>query len=309
VSAFLANCLFPEVPSWFPGQRLYNVASHLLGGEYFWQHMRSAVNGARREVLDLPAFPLLGPPPSFINGIPALFGFSTAVVPKPPDWGEHHHVTGYWFLDHAPDWQPPPDLVDFLESGPAPVCVGFGSMRHPAAEEATDLVLLALERTGQRGVLLTGWGGLTRVRSSERVFAVESVPHDWLFPRVAAVVHHGGAGTTAAACRAGIPSVIIPFMADQPFWGRRLHDLGVAPAPIPLDQLSAERLADALDVVLTDADLAARATALGERIRSEDSVGRAVEILQEHFVGRPQARAGRPFSSVGRQERVGQPAR
>ncbi|HLJ97164.1 MAG TPA: glycosyltransferase [Gemmataceae bacterium] len=280
------NCLFPDGPRWPGFREVYNLGTHFLAGEYWWQQVRSAVNQARQQVLGLPPLPFLGPPPSMFSEVPTLYGFSAAVLPRPTDWGPGHEITGYWFLDHPADWRPPSELVRFLETGSPPVCAGFGSMRHPAAEEATALVEEALEQVGQRGILLTGWGGLARYRGSDRIFVADSVPHDWLFPRTAAVVHHGGAGTTAAACRAGVPSVIVPFMADQSFWGHRIQALGVGPAPIPRGQLSVERLAHALHTALSDPIMRRKAAALGERLRAEDGVARAVAVVQENATPR-----------------------
>jgi UDP:flavonoid glycosyltransferase YjiC (YdhE family) len=137
----------------------------------------------------------------------------------------------------------------------------------------------ALRRTKQRGLLASGWGGLSQADLPKDVFVVESIPHDWVFPQVAAVVHHGGAGTTSAGLRSGVPSVIVPFFVDQPFWGQRVFELGVGPPPIPYGQLSTERLAEAIDVAVNDRGMHARAAALGARIRAEDGVARAVEAI------------------------------
>jgi sterol 3beta-glucosyltransferase len=148
---------------------------------------------------------------------------------------------------------------------------------------ATTLVLQALALAGQRGVLATGWGGLTSETAPSGAFFLEDVPHDWLFPRVAAVVHHGGAGTTAAGLRAGRPTFVCPVVGDQPFWGRRVAALGVGPAPLPKVQLTAERLAKAISVAVTDAGMRQKAAMLGQRIRAEDGVGRAVAYINEHL--------------------------
>jgi len=154
------------------------------------------------------------------------------------------------------------------------------------AEGTAAVVLEALELSRQRGVLLTGWGGLAQSRLPDTVFKVESVSHEWLFPHMAAVVHHGGAGTTASGLRAGVPSIIIPFFGDQPFWGRRVHELGVGPKPIPRRALSAERLAAAIRVACSDPSMKQRAAALGRRIQAEDGLGRAVEALNRHMLRR-----------------------
>ena len=174
--------------------------------------------------------------------MPVLYAYSPTLLP-PPDWPSRFHVTGAWFLDPPPDWQPPPDLVAFLEGGPPPVYVGFGSMTSADPDATLALVLDALSRAGQRGVLLHGWAGLGTGRElPDTVFALDDVPHSWLFPRMAALVHHGGAGTTVAGLRAGIPSVVTPLTADQPSWGRIVHRLGAGPRPIPFRRLTATRL-------------------------------------------------------------------
>jgi UDP:flavonoid glycosyltransferase YjiC (YdhE family) len=292
-SRYVVNSLFPEWPTWLPGAGLYNLLTHWVGGEFLWQCMRHALNEARREVLDLPPLPFLGPVGAMFAPTLRLYGYSPHLVPKPPDWGDNHHVTGFWFLDAAPGWAPPPGLEDFLAAGPPPVYVGFGSM-HDRDAAATELVLEALARAGRRGVLHTGWGGLREVPPSDRVFPVGPVPHDWLFPRVAAAGHHGGAGTVAAALRAGLPSVLVPFMADQPFWARRLFAVGAAPAPIPRKRLTAERLAAAIRAAVTDPQIRGRAAELGARVRADDGVARAVEAFEQYARRLPApARPGR----------------
>jgi UDP:flavonoid glycosyltransferase YjiC (YdhE family) len=201
------------------------------------------------------------------------------VIAPPPDWNDNIHVTGYWFLDSAEDWTAPSALTDFLESGPPPVYIGFGSMGNRKPAETTDLVLDALRRIDQRAILLSGWGGLHETDLPDSVFMIDSVPHSWLFSRVAAIVHHGGAGTTAAALRSGSPSVIVPFFGDQPFWGRRVAELGVGPSPIPRQKLTAERLARAIRQALTDNEMRQRAAQLGSRIRLEDGIARAAAVI------------------------------
>lgn len=276
----LPSCIMPTWPSWLPGRRLYNRLSHMVVGECFWQHMRVAFNQARTEVLGLPPLPFLGPPLHWFRSTPVVCGCSPSVVP-PPRWCEHQRLTGYWFLDSAGRWKPPAALLDFLRSGAAPVCVGFGSMGNDNIEEFTRIVLEALEQSGQRGILLRGWGGLAEANQNERVFVADAIPHDWLFRHVAAVVHHGGAGTTAAAIRAGVPSVVVPFMADQPFWGGQVQRLGIGPRPIARSQLTSERLAAALTQAMGDAAMRAAAQRLGEQVRAEDGIGVAVNAIEE----------------------------
>jgi UDP:flavonoid glycosyltransferase YjiC (YdhE family) len=282
-SRFQPNCLFPSCPSWVPGSSLYHLATHAVTGFSMWLLLRRELNRARQDVLGLPPLPYYGPVGSFIAPRLCLHGYSAFVAPPPCDWGACHHVTGYWFLDTAAAWQAPAPLLDFLAAGATPICIGFGSMHDRDAARVTSIVVSALEQTGQRGILLTGWGGLNAVRTSSRVFALAAAPHDWLFPRVAAVVHHGGAGATAAAVRAGVPSLAVPFMSDQPFWGHRLHALGVAPRPIPHRHLSVARLAQGIRRMLGDEPMRRRAAELGAGVRAEEGVKVAVGILEQHF--------------------------
>jgi UDP:flavonoid glycosyltransferase YjiC (YdhE family) len=174
--------------------------------------------------------------------------------------------------------------VDFIQAGPPPVYLGYGSLSAINESDSTALMLRALEIAGQRGVILLPGEEAASARLPENVFAVQSVPHDWLFPRMAAVVHHGGAGTTAAGLRAGKPAVVVPFLGDQFFWGDRIFRLGVGPKPLRARQLTAEKLARAITAATTDERMARRAAAIGQRIRAEDGVARAVEAV-ESIVG------------------------
>lgn len=258
-----------------------NLATHHLARQFMWFSFRSADKQARREVLDLPAPPFLSPNRSpRLNQYPILYGFSPSVLPRPSDWDQQQIITGYWFLEAESGWEPPAALAEFLAQGSPPVYVGFGSMSNRKPQETTELVLEALAISGQRGIILSGWGGLSAADLPDTVLAVDSVPHSWLFPRVAAVVHHGGAGTTAAGLRAGVPSVITPFFGDQFFWGQRVHDLGVGPSPIARKEMTAEALGAAIRRAATETEMRDRAAALGARIRAEDGVARAVDALQ-----------------------------
>jgi sterol 3beta-glucosyltransferase len=209
-----------------------------------------------------------------------LHGVSRHVMPLPADWSSNIHVAGYWFLDEGNDLRPPVELEAFLADGPPPVAIGFGSMTGGDPEGLTRLLLDAVAAAGQRAVLLGGWAGIGTVPLPATVRAVESVPHDWLFPRMAGVVHHGGAGTTAAGLRAGVPNVIVPAMADQPYWGRRVRALGAGPEPIPRHRLTAAALTRAIQVATSDADVRSAATRLGGAIRAEDGPGVAVDIIR-----------------------------
>jgi UDP:flavonoid glycosyltransferase YjiC (YdhE family) len=240
------------------------------------------VNAARRDVLRLSPYAGQSPLKAIETGhMPLLFGFSPLVLPKPDDWGSNVHVTGFWYLDYDATWQPSDELQRFLEAGPPPVYIGFGSMRNADPEAMTDLVVQALARARMRGILLTGWQGLTSTRLPNTVLAVDKVPHAWLFPRMAAVVHHGGAGTTAESLRAGVPAITVPYISDQPFWGRRIYELGVGPQPIPRPKLSVDRLTNVLCTALQDQEMRQRAATIGQQLRTEHGVQQAVEAFHQ----------------------------
>jgi sterol 3beta-glucosyltransferase len=244
--------------------------------------VRGVMNRWRKETLGLsPARDELR-----LHGQPVLrlYGYSEAVLPTPADWDSTSVATGYWFLDRPQGWEPPASLQAFLNAGPPPVYIGFGSMPTQDAARTTRIVLAALERAGQRGVLATGWGGLVTADLPLSVYALTEAPHDWLFPQMAAVVHHGGAGTTAAGLRAGVPTIICPFFGDQPFWGRQVAMLGAGPRPIPQRRLTVETLSAAIRAAVGDPTMRERATALGLVIQAEDGVGQAVARI-EGYVG------------------------
>ena len=246
-----------------------------------WQWYRPFVNDFRRR-LGQPAYSAA----RFIHDLaatPLLGAYSPQVILPPSDWPSTAHITGYFFLDRPKGWQPPHDLLAFLEAGEPPVYVGFGSMAGQDPERLSALVLDALAQCGRRGVVATGWGGLRADRLPAGVFVLDAVAHGWLFPRMAAVVHHGGAGTTAEALRAGVPSVIVPFIVDQPFWGARVQQLDVGPKPIPLKQLTARRLSDAIQHAVSDTGLRRRAGAMGGALRAEDGLARAVSVVQQQL--------------------------
>jgi len=274
---------FASVLSPFPKTRLpswANRLSHRLAQQMLWQTFRAADNKARGEVLRISPASFWGPFSTLQQkGQTILYGYSPQVIPFPKDWDDSIQVTGYWFLEPSPGWEPPADLVSFLRSGPPPVYVGFGSMVNKKPEETADLVLRALARSGQRGVLSAGWGGLRRDELPETVFMIGSMPHDWLFPRMTAVVHHGGVGTTAAGLRAGIPAIVTPYFGDQPFWAQRVYELGVGPIPIPRQRLTVDRLAESIRCAVSDTAMREKAVCLGERIRAENGTARAVALI------------------------------
>ena len=272
--------LTPWLPAWAGGgaRRL----SHLLSEAALWSSMAGPVRRARRRVLGLERAPR-----AHLDQ-PVLYGFSPEVVRVPASGPRPRHTTGYWTLPLDPHWSPPAELAAFLAAdGPPVVAIGFGSMTSEEPAALAALVRGAARSAGVRAVLLSGWGGLTEGPADEAVFTIDAVPHEWLFPRVAAIVHHGGAGTTGASLRAGVPVTVVPFTMDQPFWAARVAALGAGPAPIPRRRLTRERLAAALRRSIDDGAMRACAAVLGERIRAEDGVGEAVRRFGERE--RPQA--------------------
>lgn len=217
--------------------------------------------------------------------IPALYAYSKAVIPKPKEWPATATVTGYWFLDSEDAYQPPAELEQFLNEGPPPVYVGFGSIFGSNPERTTKTIIDAIELADVRAILAVGWGGLdiSNIELPSSVMAIKNAPHDWLFPKVSAVVHHGGCGTTAAGLRAGRPTVICPFFGDQPFWGAKVAELGVGCKPIPQRHLTTEKLADALRLVTTDESIREKANQLGETIRNEKGPENAVHFIEQTF--------------------------
>ncbi|MEU9055869.1 glycosyltransferase [Streptomyces sp. NPDC048384] len=236
-----------------------------------------AVTGLRRR-LELPP---LGP--SEVRrrqeraNSPVLHGFSTALVPRPSDWRRGLDVVGTWWPYVAPDRRLSAEVEDFLAAGPRPVFIGFGSMAAGHGERLSELAVQALRRAGLRGILQAGNAGLAAAGND--VLTIGDVPHALLFPRVAAVVHHAGAGTAAAALRAGAPSIPVPVTADQPFWAARLAAIGAATDPIPFTSLTAERLAGALGRVVRQLTYARAAAVAARHMATEDGVGAVLKAL------------------------------
>ena len=261
----------------------FNRLTHLLADRIQWQVMGSVYNQWRQDTLSLPPLSTYALARFRTDRVPALYAYSPTVLPKPLDWPAWEHVTGYWFLEAPLDFQPSATLLRFLEAGPPPVYIGFGSAVSGDPRQLSETALAALQLAGQRGILLAGWAGLSSIQLPESVYHLEDVPHDWLFPRMAAVVHHGGAGTTGASLRAGIPTLVTPFALDQYGWGKIVTDLGIGPEAIPAKKLTTEKLASAIQAAVTDVEMRERATALGDQIRDEDGIGRAMELMAPYL--------------------------
>ena len=211
---------------------------------------------------------------------PVLYGFSRHVISKPADWNEHTHVTGYWFLDSAADWTPPEKLSQFLEDGPAPLAVCLSSIN--GKPDLLHTVQHAVHQTGQRAVVITS-GSIARYLESSGVLTIDFAPYGWLFPKVTAIVHHGGAGTSAAALRAERPSILVPGFFDQSFWANTLYRLGVAPVPLSPHNITVHNLANAIHMVMTQSKFRQQAQRLGQGICAEDGSFSAAEILLQYL--------------------------
>jgi len=272
----------PAVPQTPPGFLSY--LSHWIASQVFWYGGNIGYGPARRANPDVSYpqklyWPFADSPHRLRT--PILFAYSPSVLPRPDDWGEGIHVTGYLFLEATEAYQPPPALTDFLDAGKPPVCVSFGSMIHREARKIYHIVLSALEQTHNRAIILSGWGDLKNLPLSKDVLVLDTAPHDWLLPRCKAVIHHGGAGTTAAGLRSGIPNLVVSFAADQPFWGARVHAISAGPRPIPVKNLTVERLLTALSEAEGDA-IRNGAQVVGRKMRAEDGVGNLVRLIELH---------------------------
>jgi sterol 3beta-glucosyltransferase len=261
--------------------RLGNRFTHWLGTQIFWYGGNLGFRQIQHLLPD--SFPrTLSWPfahPDERLRTPLLLAVSPSVLPIPADLPANVSVCGYLFLDEA-HYQPPEALSRFLAAGPPPVCVSFGSMVSERAEQTGKLLLEVFASRKQRAVILTGWGGWKAHPAPENILYLDSAPHSWLLPHCKVFIHHGGAGTTAAGLRAGIPNIVVPHAADQPFWGRRVQALGAGPAPIAVKKLTAMRLFAALAQAETDAVISA-AQALGRQIRAEDGVQTAVRLIEQ----------------------------
>ena len=214
--------------------------------------------------------------------IPFSYLWSETLIPKPYDWNSHLNITGFSFLPLASSYTPPPDLVSFLDAGPAPIYIGFGSIVVDDPQALTNMILEAVKTVGVRAIISKGWGGVGIGEVPDSVYLIGNCPHDWLFQRVAAVVHHGGAGTTAAGIAAGRPTVIVPFFGDQPFWGQMMARAGAGPVSVPYKDLTAEILAESITFALQP-EVIEKAHDMALQIGEEDGSGGAAMDIQEHL--------------------------
>jgi UDP:flavonoid glycosyltransferase YjiC (YdhE family) len=256
----------------------YGVVDMLM-----WVGVADVVNAFRAKTLGLPPMDVDdGTGLLDDNEVPFTYLFPESLVPRPVDWDPHIDVASFVFWDQAEGYEPPPALRDFLAAGDPPIYVGFGSCVVEDAEGLTRTLFEAFDKAKVRGVVSEGWAKLGGATPPPDVHLVGDTPHDWLFPRCRAVCHHGGAGTTAAGLRAGLPSVVVPFFGDQFFWGRMLADAGASPEPIPIAELTSERLAGAFAACVRS-EMQDRSAALGARVCAEDGVDLVLASLYRHL--------------------------
>jgi sterol 3beta-glucosyltransferase len=284
--SLLPTKAFPEPTTFRLPQRPHslgetlNYQSHLGAGTIFWKMFTPAVNRARKSIYHLPPLPkesLFATLPEHVALV--LYGYSPHLLPKPDDWGTTVHVTGFWILEQAQTWQPEPDLVDFIQTGPAPVYIGFGSMSSYHPTDTLHIAQETLFRTRQRGIVLVEKDYMRAQKISEQVYVTNGVPHDWLFPRMSVIIHHGGAGTTAASFMAGKPTIVISHIVDQQFWGDRVAFLGAGPRPLSRRHLSVSKLEQVLLSVIGNEEMKTKASEVGKRLREENGVQQAVQAI------------------------------
>jgi sterol 3beta-glucosyltransferase len=212
---------------------------------------------------------------------PILCTWSPHVLPTSEDWPSNVHVTGYLFGEFDTTYQPPIELQRFLDTGEPPICISFGSMINRDAQKIDDIIHGALSQTNNRGIILSGWSELKK-QSSDHIFYLDAIPHQWLLPHCKMIIHHGGAGTTSAGLRAGIPNIVIPFTADQPFWGKRVYAIGAGPKPIFVKKLSAANLTKAI-LDANDPLLRKRAHEIGQKLKHEQGVEMTIQFIEKYF--------------------------
>ncbi|CAH9077353.1 unnamed protein product [Cuscuta europaea] len=272
---------FPHPLSRVRQQVGYRI-SYQIVDSLIWLGIRDVINDFRKKKLKMRRFTYLTNNFSSPE-IPHGYIWSPHLVSKPKDWGPKIDVVGFCFLDLASTYAPPESLLKWLEDGQKPIYIGFGSLPVEEPEKMTEIIVRALEITGQRGIINKGWGGLGNLKEpKDYVYLLDNCPHDWLFLQCAAVVHHGGAGTTAAGLRAACPTTVVPFFGDQPFWGDRVYARGVGPVPIPIDEFSLEKLVAAIEFML-EPKVKKHAIELANAMKDEDGATGAVKAFYKHF--------------------------
>ena len=270
--------LLPSARSFGPAyNRLtYRLAEYMLGLPW-----RSALNRWRMGELGLRPVSTLRPfTQADGRALPCVYGFSPRVAPRPVDWPEFHQIAGYWHLNLSPDWQPPVNLMRFIEAGDPPVYIGFGSYPWRSARLSLRQAVDAVERAGMRAVVLADEETARAAHLPPSIYATAGVSHEWLFPRVSVVVHHAGAGTVAAALRTGVPMITAPIAVDQFFWSKRVERLGVGRLLRARGHSATNELAELMSEMIRDPRARDQAQEIQQWLAAEDGLGRAVEMIR-----------------------------
>ncbi len=232
-----------------------------------------------------PVSTLWAPGQLFRLKVPYTYMWSPGLIPKPADWGPEIDIAGFVFLDLASSFKPPETLAKFLDAGEPPVYIGFGSIVVDDPDKFTSLIFKAVEKAGVRALVSKGWGGLgDEGNTPDNIYMLENTPHDWLFPRVSAVVHHGGAGTTAIGLKCGKPTMIVPFFGDQPFWGAMVARAGAgAHQAVPYKKLSVDALAEGIEQCLTPEAKQAAEKIARSIVEEGDGAKNAVDSFHRHL--------------------------
>ncbi len=286
---FTPTASFPSMT--FPDLKLggiYRRATHNLTSNIFRHSGRALYQYLKHKHADLPKLPDWPFTNKTRHKTPILYAISPTVLPQPADWPNSSIITGYWTLDPPANWTPPVDMVKFISAGTPPIFIGIGSIPSKYGQKLSEIFIQAINQTRQRAVITIEGIGEDQFDNPECIFCIDNVPHSWLFPRMKAVIHHGGAGTTAAGLAAGVPNIVIPFASDQAFWGQRVHQLGAGPKPIHYKQLTAQRLIQALNTGINNEGVRERAKELGKRIRQEDGTAQAVQLISKHITSAEQ---------------------
>lgn len=264
-----------------PFGKIYNRIT-FKGGDILWSNVtRTLLNDWRKE-MGLSKIKLFQFPYREMKGkpIPTLYAYSPIIAPKPKEWDTDRYVTGFWTQEVSGNWEPDQKLKDFLHEGEKPIYIGFGSTVGGNFNRILDIVLESVKKTKQRALLSAGWRSIGDRKLPENVMLIDNVPHEWLFSQVKAVSHHGGAGTTAAGIRSGVPSIIVPFGGDQPYWGDRIYKLGIGTKSIWCKKLSVENYSQAINTVVSDEVMQKRAKEYGKKLRNEDGVVNAITVIE-----------------------------
>jgi sterol 3beta-glucosyltransferase len=275
---------YPNITMPNSQNRFLNRLSHIVSKKLFFLSAQIGFEQVRRKA-KLPKRKLFIPfdenPLHFQT--PILCAWSPSILPASADWSYPRiHVTGYYFFPLNNSYNPPLELDNFLKSGKPPICISFGSMVNKDAKRIDEIIRESLKQTNNRGIILSGWSDIKK-ESNEDLFYIESAPHDWLLPKCKMIIHHGGAGTTSAGLRAGIPNIVVPFTADQPFWGSRVYAIGAGPKPILVKHLSVEKLTKSIVEAESDV-IRKQAQVVSQEIRGEDGVNEAVNLIESYVL-------------------------